>query len=93
MGVGSRIAGGALKSARKAQKPALNGSATNQRHGAVTRPGAREGVVAMVWTYRGVVIFKNEAPGHRLKYSARTAAGMVAADTLAGIRQLIREAI
>lgn len=42
-------------------------------------------------TYRGVVIFRNTEPG-RLRYTARTDAGGRAADTLAGIKTLIREA-
>jgi hypothetical protein len=37
--------------------------------------------------YRGHVIFRNTAPGSRLRWSA----GRFAADTLAGIKYLIRE--
>lgn len=42
-----------------------------------------------VYLYRGVVIFRATAPGWRLRYTAR---GGFAADTLAGIKRLIRDA-
>lgn len=42
--------------------------------------------------YFGVVIFRNTEPGYALRYTARTDSGMsLAADTLAGIKWLIRE--
>jgi len=37
--------------------------------------------------YFGVVIWQNNEPGYRLRWTA----GRLAADTLAGIRSLIRE--
>jgi hypothetical protein len=44
--------------------------------------------------YKGVAIFRNTEPGSRLRYSARhETAGMLSADTLAGIKTLIREAM
>jgi hypothetical protein len=39
-------------------------------------------------TYYGVTIWRNTKPGYRLRWSAL---GGFAADTLAGIKQLIRE--
>jgi len=46
----------------------------------------------MIRTYLGVFIFKNPLPFNRLKYTARLNSGEpLAADTLAGIKQLIRE--
>ena len=41
------------------------------------------------YTYRGRIIHVNNEPGHRLRYSVL---GVGAADTLAGIKQLIKEA-
>lgn len=40
-------------------------------------------------TYRGVLISRNDGPGHRLRWSAL---GYGAADTLAGMKALIRDA-
>lgn len=46
----------------------------------------------MIKPYLGVFIFKNTLPFNKLKYTARLNSGEpLAADTLAGIRQLIRE--
>lgn len=48
-------------------------------------------VPAFPRVYRGVVIFRNETPGYLLRYTARRMCGdPLAADTLAGIKQLIR---
>lgn len=41
--------------------------------------------------YMGCVITRNDAPGHRLRWSALTPGGSVAADTLAGVKALIRD--
>jgi hypothetical protein len=38
-------------------------------------------------TYRGVTIWRNDSPGHRLRWTA----GRLAADTLQGLKALIRE--
>lgn len=43
----------------------------------------------LVVTYRGVNIWRNTEPGHRLRWSAL---GYGAADTLEGMRRLIRDA-
>lgn len=43
-------------------------------------------------TYFGVDIYRNTEPGYRLRYRARTRIGGIAADTLDGIRALIRAA-
>jgi hypothetical protein len=43
----------------------------------------------LIITYFGVNIYRNTEPGYRLRWS--TIAPNLAADTLAGIRQLIRE--
>jgi hypothetical protein len=40
--------------------------------------------------YRGVTIWRNTTPGYALRWNARTEWGPVSADTLAGIRELIR---
>lgn len=40
--------------------------------------------------YRGVIIWRNTRPGHALRWSAT---GYGAADTLAGMRALIRESL
>lgn len=42
--------------------------------------------------YRGVAIFPNTAPGYALRWSARHDGKPLAADTLQGIKRLIREA-
>lgn len=43
--------------------------------------------------YKGVIIWRNTTPGYALRYTAQTGSGQkLAADTLAGIKQLIREA-
>lgn len=39
--------------------------------------------------YKGVVIFRNDQPGDKLPYYARTGKGQLCADTLRGIKQLI----
>ncbi len=39
--------------------------------------------------YKGVQIYRNTSPGYRLRY---TALGYGAADTLQGMKQLIKEA-
>lgn len=44
----------------------------------------------MIWTYRGVTIFRNTDPRYRLRYSARALGRMLAANTLKGMRDLIR---
>jgi hypothetical protein len=45
----------------------------------------------MTYTYRGAVIFRKESPGFALRYTARLKDGTpLAADTLEGIRALIR---
>jgi hypothetical protein len=41
--------------------------------------------------YKGCTIWYSTEPGYRLRWTAMTARGQVAADTLAGIKQLIRE--
>jgi hypothetical protein len=41
--------------------------------------------------YYGICIHKNSSIGHRLKYYAYTNKGMVAANTLQGIKKLIKE--
>lgn len=49
--------------------------------------------VEAVREYRGVTIFYNTAPGSALRWTARSLAGdPLAADTLAGIKGLIRAA-
>lgn len=45
--------------------------------------------IAHAREYRGRIIWHNERPGHALRW---TAAGGLAADTLAGIKALIRAA-
>jgi hypothetical protein len=45
----------------------------------------------MTREYFGCIIERNTEPGYRLRWSALTPSGMVAADTLAGIKQLIKE--
>jgi hypothetical protein len=42
-------------------------------------------------TFRGCTIWRNTQPGYQLRYTALTPSGHVAADTLAGIRELIRD--
>ena len=44
----------------------------------------------MTYKYMGVIIFRNTEPGYRLRYTALTSKGMLAADTLEGIKELIR---
>ena len=46
----------------------------------------------MTREYRGVLIHRNTEP-HKLRYWAFAPSGQVAADTLAGIKTLIREAL
>lgn len=46
-----------------------------------------------VWTYYGYVIFRNTIPGYALRYTCLGPNGRLAADTLAGMRELIREAL
>ncbi len=49
--------------------------------------------INLVHEYRGVTIFRNTEPGSALRWSARSKQGdKLAADTLAGIKTLIREA-
>ena len=43
----------------------------------------------LIHEYRGVTIFRNTEPGFRLRWSALG----FAADTLAGIKSLIRESV
>lgn len=47
--------------------------------------------IAINREYKGHIIWYSPAPGYRLRWTARTARGQVAADTLAGIKQLISE--
>lgn len=42
--------------------------------------------------YRNCIIFRNTEAGYKLRYSARTTAGYVSADTLKGIKKLIDKA-
>jgi len=42
-------------------------------------------------TYKGCNIWRNTEPGYKLRYWAMTGNGQVAADTLQGIREAIRE--
>jgi hypothetical protein len=47
----------------------------------------------LYYTYKGVIIWRNCEPSYKLRYTARASNGQqLAADTLAGIKQLIREA-
>lgn len=49
------------------------------------------GTMKTHFTYRGVVVFRNTEP-HKLRWTARIdGVGQVAADTVAGIKQLIEE--
>lgn len=46
----------------------------------------------LIVEYRGVTIFRKTTPGHALRWNARTSDGRsLAADTLAGMKELIRE--
>jgi hypothetical protein len=48
--------------------------------------------IAATREYRGVVIFRNTVPGYALRWTARSKQGSpLAADTLDGIKTLIRE--
>lgn len=47
----------------------------------------------MVWNYCGIIIFRKTTPGYQLPYTARTLKGLLAADTLKGIRELIKDAV
>lgn len=40
-------------------------------------------------TYKGITIWRNISPGYALRWTANVNGDRVAADTLAGIRQLI----
>ena len=45
-----------------------------------------------IYHYFGVIIFRSTEPGYRLRYTASLGDGSpLAADTLAGIKQLIKE--
>lgn len=44
-------------------------------------------------TYYGIDIHYNAEPGYRLKWWAFTPSGQVSADTLDGIKQLIRQSL
>jgi len=47
----------------------------------------------MIYTYKGVTIWRNTQPGYALRYTATAPNGQrLAADTLAGIKQVIKEA-
>jgi hypothetical protein len=47
----------------------------------------------LYYTYKGIIIWRNCVSGYALRYTARTSNGQqLAADTLAGIKKLIREA-
>ncbi len=47
----------------------------------------------MYYIYKGVIIWRNTSAGYALRYTATANNGQrLAADTLAGIKQLIREA-
>ena len=46
--------------------------------------------MTLTYRYMGQIIFRNTEAGNRLRYSVCTASGMFSADTLAGIKDLIR---
>ena len=46
-----------------------------------------------VWTYYGITIYREVKPGYRLPYSACIDGLTAHADTLAGIKRLIRAAV
>lgn len=50
-------------------------------------------VVRGYYIYKGVTIWRNTQAGYHLRYTAKASNGQrLAADTLSGIKQLIREA-
>lgn len=47
--------------------------------------------IKLVREYRGVTIYRSTEPGYRLPWTADGGGGSLAADTLAGIKELIRD--